>query len=154
MSPISLTSGHSTDPRPADVTSGKFDLEQNSLALFGKKPANRDVRIMVTMPSEAATDYRLVRDLVASGMDCMRINCAHDDEDAWAAMVENLRRAQAEQNRACRVIMDLPGPKLRTGSIETLAGVVKWKPQRDRYGKVTSPGADLVDADGSSRAGL
>lgn len=134
-----LTGRRSTDGRPVAVASGKFNLEQNSAALLGQKPPERDVRIMVTMPSEAATDYRLVRDLVASGMDCMRINCAHDHEGAWAAMVEHLHRAQAEQNRACRVLMDLPGPKLRTGPIETAVGVVKWKPKRDRYGNVTAP---------------
>jgi pyruvate kinase len=94
---------------------------------------------MVTMPSEAATDYQLVSDLVASGMDCMRVNCAHDHQDAWAAMVEHLRRAQREHNRDCRVIMDLPGPKLRTGPIEPMPGVAKWKPRRDRYGRVTAP---------------
>jgi pyruvate kinase len=35
--------------------------------------------------------------------------------------------------------MDLPGPKLRTGPIEPLAGVVKWRPCRNRYGSVTKP---------------
>ncbi len=134
-----LMGRHSTDSGPVDCTLGRSNLEQNSAALLGPKPADRDVRIMVTMPSEAATDYRLVSDLVANGMDCMRINCAHDHQDAWAAMVEHLRRARTEHNRSCRVIMDLPGPKLRTGPIEPVPGVVKWKPRRDRYGKVTAP---------------
>ncbi|MGZ8488849.1 MAG: pyruvate kinase [Candidatus Binatia bacterium] len=133
-----LTGRHFYDPGQDDLTMGTSDLEQHTAALLGPAPANRDVRIMVTMPSEAATDYRLVSDLVASGMDCMRINCAHDDEDAWANMVDHLRQAQAEHGKACRVIMDLPGPKLRTGPIETAPGVVKWKPRRDRYGKVTA----------------
>ena len=132
-----LTGRHFTDLGQVDLTMGKSDLDQNSAVLLGPKPTDRDVRIMVTMPSEAASDYRLVSDLVASGMDCMRINCAHDHQDAWAAMVEHLRRAQAEHGKACRVIMDLPGPKLRTGPIETVPGIIKWKPRRDRYGKVT-----------------
>ena len=51
------------------------------------------MRIIVTMPSEASTDYELVRDLVLHGMDCMRINCAHDGPDALAGMIRNLRRA-------------------------------------------------------------
>jgi pyruvate kinase len=134
-----LTGERSSNFPPEDFTLGRSDLEQNSAALLGPKPADRDVRIMVTMPSEAATDYQLVSDLVASGMDCMRVNCAHDHQDAWAAMVEHLRRAQREHNRDCRVIMDLPGPKLRTGPIEPMPGVAKWKPRRDRYGRVTAP---------------
>ena len=38
---------------------------------------------MVTMPSEAADDYTLVHNLLKQGMDCLRINCAHDDASAW-----------------------------------------------------------------------
>jgi pyruvate kinase len=36
---------------------------------------------MVTMSTEAGTDYGLVRDLLLNGMDCMRINCAHDNPE-------------------------------------------------------------------------
>jgi Pyruvate kinase, barrel domain len=71
-----------------DFAAGKCALERNTMMLLGPKPAGRDVRIMVTMPSEAANDYHLVRDLVDAGMDCMRINCAHDNQDAWASMVD------------------------------------------------------------------
>jgi pyruvate kinase len=93
---------------------------------------------MVTMPSQAANDYSLVRDLVAGGMDCMRINCAHDHEEAWARMVENLQRAKVELDRPCSILMDVPGPKLRTGPTQRLPGVIKWSPRRDRLGDVTT----------------
>jgi pyruvate kinase len=118
---------------------GRYALERNTMTLLGSKPAGRDVRIMVTMPSEAASDYPLVRDLVDAGMDCMRINCAHDNQEAWARMVENLKRAKTDLNKDCRVLMDLPGPKLRTGPIETLPGIIKWRPRRSRYGRVIDP---------------
>jgi pyruvate kinase len=123
----------------ADFSAGKYALENNTAALLGPKPEGRDVRIMVTMPSEAATDYDLVRNLVNAGMDCMRINCAHDDKDAWAHMIENLGRAKRQLSKGCRVVMDLPGPKLRTGPVEPMPGVVKWRPRRDRYGGVVEP---------------
>jgi pyruvate kinase len=93
----------------------------------------------VTMPSEAASDYHLVRELVDAGMDCMRINCAHDNQETWGRMVENLKHAKAELNSDCRILMDLPGPKLRTGPIEPLPGIVKWRPRRNRYGRVIEP---------------
>src|SRR5262245_5834148 len=91
---------------------------------------------MVTMPSEAAADYALVRELLASGMDCMRINCAHDRPPAWAAMIAHLRRAEAELGRACRVAMDLAGPKLRTGPLAPGPRVLKVRPHRDDFGRV------------------
>jgi pyruvate kinase len=112
---------------------------QRADALFGPAPGGRQVRIMVTMPTEAATDPALVHDLVAGGMDCMRINCAHDGPEAWAAMVENLRSARTELGRPCSVLMDLPGPRVRTGGVEPGPRVVKARPVRDELGRVQQP---------------
>lgn len=114
-------------------------LARNAEALLGPAPASRQVRIMVTMPPEAATKYELVRNLLAQGMDCMRINCAHDGPAAWLGMIQNLRRAETETNKHCKVAMDLAGPKLRTGSIEPGPAVLKYHPKRDTTGRVISP---------------
>ena len=114
-------------------------LAANTRALLGPAPVERRVRIMVTMPSEAANDYTLVRDLVRAGMDCMRINCAHDDSSAWAHMIGHLRRANEALGRSCQVAMDLGGPKLRTGPLEAGKAVIKIRPERDVYGRVTAP---------------
>jgi pyruvate kinase len=114
-------------------------MEAHTEALLGPKPAHRNVRIMVTMPGEAALDYELVRDLLDRGMDCMRVNCAHDDAEAWSSMIANLRRAEEETGKHCRVLMDLAGPKLRTGPVEEGPRVIKWRPYRDRFGRVKSP---------------
>jgi pyruvate kinase len=114
-------------------------LPEHTEALLGPKPAGRTVRIMVTMPSEAADDPRLVRDLLAGGMNCMRINCAHDGPERWGRMIRYLRRAQQELEKPCRVLMDLAGPKLRTGELEPGPRVVKFKPERDCCGRVTAP---------------
>ncbi len=110
--------------------------ESRVLANLGPKPEGRHVRIMVTMPSEAAKDYILVRDLLANGMNCMRVNCAHDHEEDWAHMVENLQRAKREVGKECSILMDLPGPKLRTGPTVSIPGLSKWSPDRDRLGNV------------------
>ena len=80
--------------------------------------SNRETRIMVTLPSEAASDRDLVRSLATAGMDCARINSAHDDEAAWTAMASNVRAAADAAGRRLPILVDLPGPKLRTGSIE------------------------------------
>lgn len=124
---------------PSVCDDGWALLEKHTEALLGCAPSNRQVRIMVTMPCEAAHDYALVHDLVESGMNCMRINCAHDDAAAWERMIQNLRQAEASVGRKCRVLMDLAGPKLRTGPIEPGMGVVKWRPQRDEFGRVHAP---------------
>lgn len=118
---------------------GNWLLKDHTDTLLGPKPAHRNVRIMVTMPSEAAEDYELVHQLLARGMDCMRINCAYDGPLAWSRMIENLRRARKKTGKECRVMMDLAGPKLRTGPLEPGPQVVKWRPRRDQFGRVKSP---------------
>lgn len=127
------------DSPPIGLFEGRELLDRNARVLLGAPPASRDVRIMVTMPSEAADDYRLVRDLLGAGMDCMRINTAHDDASAWDRMLRHLDRAKEEIGRPCCVLMDLAGPKPRTGPIEPGPRVVKWKPRRDSYGHVVAP---------------
>jgi pyruvate kinase len=121
------------------VPEGHKLLERNTDALLGPAPEERKVRIMVTMPSEAGAEYELVRDLVLNGMNCMRINCAHDGPEAWSGMIRNLRRAEQETGKLCKVSMDVAGPKLRTGPIQGGPAVLKYRPKRDSYGRVESP---------------
>ena len=92
-------------------------LRQHTEALFGATLPHRRVRIMVTLPTEAATDYALVQEIVRRGADCVRINCAHDTPADWQQMIAHLRQAEQEIGTCCKVIMDLAGPKIRTGSV-------------------------------------
>lgn len=82
-------------------------------ALFGADAGGPQTRIMVTLPPEAATDPALAELLVAEGAHCVRINCAHDDAAAWAAMIGHVRAAAEAAGREIAVAMDLGGPKLR-----------------------------------------
>jgi len=122
-----------------DYRQGKELLHRHTDALLGPRPSTRAVRIMVTMPTEAASDASWVRSLIANGMDCMRINCAHDGPAEWEAMIAHARSASAELGKPCKVLMDLAGPKLRTGAIGSEGQVLKWRPVRDRRGRVVRP---------------
>lgn len=144
--PINLTDGADM----LDFKSAKRLLTEHTRSLLGPMPKGRSVHIMVTMPSEAADDYGLVLGLVNNGMSCMRINCAHDDREKWTRMIENLRLAREETGKACKIIMDIPGPKLRTGPIIPGPTVIKCRPQRDAYGKVTKPACVLLVAEGTA----
>lgn len=128
------------------------NLHRHTLALLGEEPTMRSVRIMVTMPSEAADHPGLIHDLLKGGMDCLRINCAHDSPQAWLAMIRHLRAAEASLGRTCRILMDLPGPKLRTGHMEPGPEVLRIHPKRDVYGHVVAPARIWLWADGSSGA--
>ncbi len=121
------------------VEEGRELLRRRAVELLGPPAAGRDARIMVTLPSTAAGDPELIRTLIGRGMNLARINCAHDDEDAWRSMTGHVRRAAAETGRPCLVAMDLGGPKLRTGPLEPGPRVVKIRPVRDERGRVTAP---------------
>ncbi len=90
------------------------------------------------MPAEAATDPRLVRELLLGGMDCARINCAHEGPQEWARMIDHIRRAERAVGRHCRIEMDLAGPKIRTGPMRPGPPVMKLRPTRDALGRVTA----------------
>jgi pyruvate kinase len=109
-------------PTPAQFFRGERLLKANIDGLFGRLSGTRRTRIMVTLPTEAAVDYALVRELVDRGMDCARINCAHDDASAWLGMTRNVRRASVESGRSCTICADIAGPKLRTSDVRLVAG--------------------------------
>jgi pyruvate kinase len=141
----------SDTPEPIDPAAGQRLLEARTEAVLGPAPA-RGVGIMVTMPSEAAEDYTLVSDLLQQGMNCMRINCAHDGPAEWARMVAHLRRAEERLGKSCRILMDLAGPKVRTGDLQPGPAVLKFRPKRDCQGRVLEPARVWLFAEDQRRA--
>jgi pyruvate kinase len=118
---------------------GQAVLDVHTEALLGARRRSRAVRILVTLPGEAADDYAMIRDLLREGMDCARVNCAHDSPEVWERLIGNVRKASRELALPCRVLMDLGGPKLRTGEIEAGPRVLKLRPRRDPLGQVLTP---------------
>jgi pyruvate kinase len=108
---------NASSPAPVGFREGEAILAANADRLLGPAHPHRNVRIVVTLPAEAATDPTIADDLVAAGMDCARINCARDDATAWTAMADHVRGAARAHGRECRILVDLSGPKLRTGAI-------------------------------------
>jgi pyruvate kinase len=124
-------------------------LRHRARALFGAGRPSRRTSIMVTLPSEAASDPGLVESLVSAGMDCARINSAHDDKDAWIAMASHVRAAATASNRRVPILVDLAGPKLRTGPIEPGPEVVHLRPRHDELGAVVAAARAWLAPEGS-----
>ena len=114
-------------------------LYKNTRQMFGFKSKKRRTRIMVTMPASAANDYKVVKNLIKLGMNSARINCAHDNPEAWGKMISNIDRANKTLHKNCRVMMDLAGPKIRTGPVLSGPKVIHIKPERDLTGNVIRP---------------
>jgi pyruvate kinase len=122
LASLAILSGHAEagrrqHPRLASFQLGERLLDRNTRQLFGPPTPDRPTHIMVTLPEEAETDPAFVQALVARGMSCARINCAHGSHPAWLAMVANVRAAEATLGRTCRVLMDLGGPRARTQAV-------------------------------------
>ena len=110
--------------------------KSNAKSLLGYRSKGRRTRIMVTLPTEVAYNYQLAHDMIASGMNCARINCAHDSEKEWGLMVGHIRTASKKLNKKCKISMDLGGPKVRTGSLTAGPKVKKLRPTKDVYGNI------------------
>lgn len=95
----------------------KHQLLLNTDMLLGPEKYPDHTRMMITMPSEASSDPGFMVSLLEAGMDVVRINTAHDNEEVWKAMIANLRKAEKETGKKALIYMDLAGPKLRTGPI-------------------------------------
>ncbi len=115
---------------------GENTLKRNAKNLLGYRTKKRRTRIMVTLPTEAADDYELVENMLKAGMNCARINCAHDEPDTWEKIIANVRKASKSLGKKCKVAMDLAGPKIRTGEITEGPMVLKIRPAKDVYGKI------------------
>jgi pyruvate kinase len=116
---LAAVAGAPVPPRPARTAlfRGEALLGAATDELFGHPTGTRQVRVLVTCPSEAAEDPDFFATIATAGADAVRINCAHDDADAWRRMIAGARRAEVATGRRLRVLMDLAGPKIRTGEV-------------------------------------
>ncbi len=126
------------------IKKGKRLLAKHTKEILGYRSKGRRVRIMVTQPTEAADNYQLVNDMVKMGMNCARINCAHDSPKVWARMITNIRRAAKAKGKNVKIAMDLAGPKIRTGQIVAGPKIRKFSPEKDVTGRIVSPAQVLI----------
>jgi pyruvate kinase len=106
-------------------------VAERAAVLLGPERPERRTRVMVTLPEESAADAGLVRDLVDRGMDIARINAAHDGPDTWRAMALLVRSASHDVGRECRILLDLPGPKMRIGPLPSAPGRLRLRAPKD-----------------------
>jgi pyruvate kinase len=115
-------------PRRSVFTESQTIVDANAALLLGPTAnPERDTRIMVTLPSEAATDSEIVREILNAGAEILRINTAHDDRAAWAKMIRFARGHEKKLGRRVGIAMDLGGPKLRVEEIRNKKGESKNK---------------------------
>jgi len=85
----------------------------------------RRTKIVATIGPASREPEVLVR-MVQAGLDVARLNFSHGDREMHAENAERVRAASRQVGRPVAILQDLPGPKLRIGSLTE--GIVELKP--------------------------
>jgi pyruvate kinase len=77
---------------------------------------DRRVKIVATLGPAVANPERL-RELIAAGVDVVRINAAHGSPGHRERFIDEVRSAALEQGKQVPILFDLQGLKIRTGPL-------------------------------------
>lgn len=73
----------------------------------------------------ASENLSTLKKMISAGMDVARLNLSHNVHSHHLKLINNIRKAAKSLNRPIAIILDLQGPKLRTGKIVGQGIVVK-----------------------------
>uniref|UniRef100_Q07M40 Pyruvate kinase n=1 Tax=Rhodopseudomonas palustris (strain BisA53) TaxID=316055 RepID=Q07M40_RHOP5 len=145
---VAALCGEAAAERPSSrqFFAGEHFLAERSTELFGPRSGPRQTALLVTCPTEAADDPSFMLRLAERGVDAIRINCAHDGAEAWQRMVNHVHAAEQATGRRIKILMDIAGPKIRTGN-STLPDGHERIGLGDLLAIVPQGGLDHVDLD-------
>ncbi len=76
----------------------------------------RRAKIVATIGPASSTPEKL-RALLLAGMDVVRVNMSHGDQTRHAATISTAREIARDLRRPLAILLDLSGPKIRTGRL-------------------------------------
>lgn len=114
-------------------------LHANTRALFGPRPPDRHVYIMVTAPEAEEVTGAWADEILKAGANLLRINGAHESPQEWTAIVNVFKDRAFALGKTARIVVDLPGPKLRTEILQKDAAVLRLRRVKDRLGRTVAP---------------
>lgn len=77
----------------------------------------RKAKILITL-GPASREPEMVEQLIAAGANGVRINMSHGTHEEKAVDIERARAAAAKLGKPIAVLVDLSGPKIRTGELK------------------------------------
>src|SRR5215212_7139120 len=77
----------------------------------------RHTKIIATV-GPASKEAAVLDELIAAGVDVMRLNFSHGTQSEHAAVFHQIREAARRADRHVAILQDLSGPKIRTGRLE------------------------------------
>ncbi len=83
----------------------------------------RRAKILATL-GPATNTSEIIEQLVNAGLNAVRINMSHGTPDEHAATIKIVRNVSRKLNKPLSVLVDLSGPKIRTGLLQNAVPVV------------------------------
>ena len=77
----------------------------------------RKTKIVATL-GPASREPAILEALIEAGMNVARLNCSHGTHEEHAATIADLRRVAGRKHTPIAILLDLQGPKIRTGKLK------------------------------------
>ena len=106
---------------------------------MASKELGRRTKIVCTL-GPATRSLPAIRNLIRAGMDMARLNFSHGTHEEHARMAAWVRQAAGEARRPIAILLDLAGPKIRTGLLRGGRPVTLRAGQRLRLTPEQIPG--------------
>src|SRR5215813_4463668 len=87
------------------------------MSLSGEPNMTRRAKIVATIGPASNSPERL-RELILAGMDVVRVNMSHGEQEKHAETIRAARAIAAELETPLAILLDLCGPKIRTGLLK------------------------------------
>ena len=78
----------------------------------------RKTKIVATL-GPATRKPNVLKKLMLAGVNVCRINCSHSDARSIRSEIANVRRTASEAQRSVAILLDLQGPKIRVGKMDS-----------------------------------
>ncbi|MFC1743799.1 pyruvate kinase [Candidatus Riflebacteria bacterium] len=77
----------------------------------------RKTKIVCTI-GPTSSSKRILKKLMCSGMDVVRLNCSHGNHEDFKKLIKKIRTLAKELDKPISIMLDLRGPKLRVGNFK------------------------------------
>jgi pyruvate kinase len=81
------------------------------------KAYRRKTKIVCTI-GPGSSSHKMVERLLDAGMDLARLNLSHGSHEEHAKTMQTLRETAKARQKNLAILLDLPGPKIRTGDVK------------------------------------
>jgi pyruvate kinase len=106
--------------RESNLVAGDFPVPAFGAAV---ENGTRRAKIICTIGPACSTEGAM-REMLGFGMDVARLNFSHGTHEEHARHIDRLRKAAKKEHRSVCILMDLQGPKIRTGRLKDHKAIV------------------------------